>query len=201
MRPEALTAAMEVLSGLSTLATALIAAYGLFTWRMQYRAQVNFELARNLSRSSNKVVAAIRRLRVAVSFVIESKSEDSNQTESEERHYQAKLRTILNQDYTAYKQAKADLEDAVREAEMVWGGKSLLFNMMILSFMSIDNDIEMVIYHLKHNSDDRSEESKREDEELVQKVTRTYDKDDPFGKEIEKAVQGIKAIADPHLKL
>jgi hypothetical protein len=191
---------MGVVSGLSNLATAVIAGYGLFTWRMQYRAQVNFELARNLSRATNNIEAAIRGVRSTASIYDDTGVENSDRTESEEKRYQAKKREMLEDAYSKFRLAMENLRDSSREAEMVWGGTAVRNAMVYIE--AIDNELWLALYHITGQAGvDGAEQSQREAQESLQRLLHVYGKDDPFGKTITNAVHRIKAVADPHLKL
>lgn len=195
----------DIVTIVATVAGAIIAGYGVDTWRKQLKGKTEYELARRLLKAVYKLREAIKIVRnpfipsgeVYQALIDEGFSKE--EIEKDETKILSRQDLVYKRRWEHISEANSNLKVEILEAEVIWGEEIKELTDELRKCISLLN-LNLTRYQRQQNN---TRDYSRERMEEIEKVI--WDDGDPdenfFTNRIETAISEIENFLKPHLKL
>jgi hypothetical protein len=200
---EYITAAKDILVGLSAVAAAVFAYMGLTTWRKELKGKSEYQLAKEVLKSVYKVRDAFNHVRNPAIFQYEYPEQmlDNAGYLKQENEYDDAA-YVYEKRWEVMAKAFNELEEHHLEAQVEWGAE---FRDVITKLRSCKVELQIAIQQMLERKKNPSENMPNSAEELAQARSILYfhgseSKHDKFTPEIDEAINEFEKWLRPHIK-
>jgi hypothetical protein len=199
---EWISAAKEVIIGLSAVFATIFAYIGLNTWRKELKGKAEYQLAKDVLKSVYKVREAFKHVRHPAIFAYEYPEEmrDYSGHLKREKDYEGTL-YVYEKRWQKMDEAFRELEEHHLDAQVEWGSE---FQNVIIKLRSCRAELLVTIQ--KMLDEKKNPQRVMRDKESMEKAFSTlYDNGgntefDKFTPQIEAAVKEFEVWLRPHIK-